>query len=84
MIFGRAVKALAVASASRLASVPELVKRIRAIDGKRRWISTASATSRRLWDERLKPSASASTMDCRITAFEWPYSPAVNSPRASR
>src|SRR5437660_817477 len=58
---------MAVLSASRLASVPELVKRTSSIDGKRACTAAAKRGSKLLWPPRLMPPSSARSMARRMS-----------------
>jgi len=66
-----------------LASVPELVKRTRSIDGKRAQIAAANRTSVALCAPKLSPPSSAAVIAWRMMGCEWPQIPAVNSLRKS-
>ncbi len=72
MIAGFPVTARANDSASMVASVPELQKRTRSIDGNRSQIAAASSDSYRLGAPKTNPSSSASRIASTITGCECP------------
>ena len=69
--------------ASRFASVPELVNRTSSIDGNRSQTAAARPASYSFGAPKQMPSASASRTAPRMIGCEWPYRPAVYSPRKS-
>jgi hypothetical protein len=79
----RPVTARASESARRFASVPELQKRTRSMDGKRAQTASANTVSYRFGAPSTIPSASAVRIASTMTGWEWPYRPAVYSPRKS-
>ena len=68
----RPVNPRATRSACEVASVPELTKRIRAIDGTSARTFSASTLSRTVGAPKLVPSAAASAMACTMRGCAWP------------
>lgn len=79
--FSRPVRIFAAAIAMRLASVPELVKRTRSMDGNREQMVSAREKSFAPGDVRLIPLSRTDLSADRISLLEWPKRPAYPTGR---